>query len=119
MPPSTKFLLPAKLLVLSVFLVSGCSSGPTMISPQPPAQYERLGPATGKASGSLGIVSTAYYVIPMGLNSRVAKAYDEAVASVPGATGLVDVTYEESWAWWLIGTGRTVTISGTAIKEVK
>ncbi len=99
--------------------IGGCASGPTMIEPQPPAQYEKLGPAIGKATGSLGILSTVYYVIPIGLNSRVERAYENAVASVPGATGLIDVTLDESWFWWVIGTGRTVTISGEAIREIK
>jgi len=102
-----------------VLLTGGCASGPTMIAPEPPAKYERLGPATGAASGSLGILGTAYYFIPMGLNSRVDRAYDNAVASVPSATGLIDVTFDESWFWWVIGTGRTVTISGEAIRETK
>jgi len=102
-----------------ILLLGGCASGFTTIAPQPPAHYEKLGPATGKASGSLGIVATAYYFIPMGLNTRVDRAYDNAVASVPGATGLIDVTLDESWFWWVIGTGRTVTISGEAIREIK
>lgn len=107
------------LLLVFAVLVSGCASGPTMIAPEPPAQYEKLGPATGKATGSLGILATAYYFVPMGLNTRVDRAYDRAVASVPGATGLIDVTIDESWFWWVVGTGRTVTISGEAIREVK
>ena len=99
--------------------VSGCASGPVTVAPEPPAHYERLGPATGTGTGSLGIVSTAYYFIPMGLNGRVQRAYDEAVSSVPGATGLVDVTIKENWYWWLIGTARTVTVTGEAIREIK
>ena len=87
-----------------------------MVSPQPPAEYARLGPAEGKACGSLGVVATAYYVIPMGLNGRVERAYANALESVPGATALVDVTYSEDWTWWLIGTARCVTITGEAIK---
>ena len=102
-----------------VLLIGGCASGPTMIAPEPPAKYEILGPATGTASGSLGILGTAYYFIPMGLNSRVERAYDAAVASVPGATGLIDVTLDEYWVWWIIGTNRIVTITGEAIMEVK
>ena len=54
----------------------------------------------------------------MFLNSRIDRAYDNALESVPGATALIDVTFEESWFWWVIGTGRTVTVSGEAIKEV-
>jgi len=109
----------ASALLACIPLIGGCASGLTTIAPQPPAQYEKLGPATGKASGSLGILSTAYYFIPMGLNTRVQRAYDNAVASVPGATGLIDVTFDESWFWWIIGTGRTVTISGEAIREIR
>ena len=109
----------ASALLACIPLIGGCASGLTTIAPQPPAQYEKLGPATGKASGSLGILSTAYYFIPMGLNTRVQRAYDNAVASVPGATGLIDVTFDESWFWWIIGTGRTVAISGEAIREIR
>ena len=106
-------------LLVSVLLIGGCASGFTTIAPQPPAQYEKLGPATGKATGSIGILSPVINFIPMGLNSRVDRAYEDAITSVPGATGLIDVTLDESWFWWLIGTGRTVTISGEAIREIK
>ena len=100
-----------------VLFIGGCASGPTIIAPEPPANYERLGPATGTASGSLGILGTASNFIPMGLNSRVERAYDNAVASVPGATGLINVTLDEYWVWWIIGTNLTVTITGEAIRE--
>lgn len=97
-------------------LFAGCASNFVKVSPTPPVTYSRMGPATGSACGSLGIVATAYYFIPMGLNSRVERAYAKAVASVPGATGLVDVTLQEKWYWWLIGTARCVTVTGEAIK---
>lgn len=102
---------------LTIFL--GCSSGFKTIVPMPPEKYEKLGPATGGGSGMLGIFGTAYYFIPLGLNSRIDTAYDEALKSVPGATALTDVTFQESWYWVVIGTLRVVTISGEAIKEVK
>jgi hypothetical protein len=94
----------------------GCASGFTTVAPEPPQNYSRLGKATGSACGSLGILATAYYFVPMGFHGRIKNAYDNAVASVPGATGLVDVTFQENWNWWLIGTARCVTISGEAIK---
>jgi len=105
--------------VVSIMLLSGCSSHDVMIAPEQPQKYEVLGKAEGKASGSLGIISTAYNFIPMGLNSRTERAYDNAVKSVDGATGLINVTYQEDWFWWLIGTSRDVTITGDAIKEIK
>jgi hypothetical protein len=113
---NAKLSLLASLLMVTVIFLGGCASGLTNIAPMPPEKYEKLGPATGKAYGSLLIGGTAYYFIPIRLNSRVQRAYDNAVKSVPGATGLIDVTIKESWFWWIIGTTRCVTITGEAIK---
>jgi len=104
------------LTVAASAVLAACASGFTTVAPEPPPQYSRLGKATGSACGSLGILATAYYFVPMGINSRVENAYKNAVASVSGATGLVDVTIQEDWNWWVIGTSRCVTISGEAIK---
>jgi hypothetical protein len=105
--------------VLGLISLSGCASQYTTISPKPPEKYEILGHAEGSATGHLGVLGTAYYFVPMGLNSRVQNAYGNALKSVPGATGLVNVTLQESWYWWFIATARTTTISGDAIREVK
>jgi hypothetical protein len=103
----------------TLILLSGCSSHNVTIAPELPKKYEVLGKAEGKGSGSLGILATAYNFIPMGLNSRTERAYENALKSVPGATGLINVTYQEDWLWWLVGTSRNVTITGDAIKEIK
>lgn len=107
------------LAIATLFMLSGCSSHNITIAPQQPKKYEVLGKAEGSASGSLGIIGTAYYFIPMGLNSRSERAYKNAIDSVPGATGLINVTYQEDWLWWLIGTSKDVTIKGDAIREIK
>ena len=99
-----------------LLILSGCSSGLTRVAPHPPDDYRRLGRAEGKACGALGILGTAYYFIPMGLNSRVDRAYADALRSVPGATALVDVELRENWYWWVIGTSRCVTIRGEAVR---
>ncbi|MEJ2201711.1 MAG: hypothetical protein P8X63_11980 [Desulfuromonadaceae bacterium] len=104
---------------LLVALLTGCSTSFTNLQTTPPEHYETLGPVTGKASGSLGILGTAYYFIPMGLNSRIERAYQNALEQAPGATELINVTYSESWFWWIIGTGRTVTITGEAIRGIE
>ena len=108
------------MLALTVY-ISGCASGLSTIAPMPPEHFEKLGHASGSATGHLvsPLVGTLYYFIPIMLNDRVDRAYANAVSSVPGATGLIDVTYEEDWYWWVFGTARTVTISGEAIREVK
>jgi len=114
-----KIILSAIVLSSTLILFSGCSSHDTIIAPEAPQKYELLGKAKGEASGSLGVISTAYNFIPMGLNDRVKRAYTNAVESVDGATGLINVTYQEDWYWWVIGTARTVIIKGDAIKEIK
>jgi len=102
--------------LLAAMLLGACASGFTKVSPTPPENYQSLGPTTGEACGSQGILATAYYVIPMGLNSRVENAYIDALNKVPGAKSLTNVTMHEDWYWWLIGTARCVKISGEAVK---
>lgn len=99
-----------------VALVGGCASGYTRVASRPPPSYTSLGTVTGSACGSLGVVSTAYYVIPIGLNSRVQRAYIDALSKAPGATALINVTVREDWYWWLIGTARCVKVTGEAVK---
>jgi hypothetical protein len=111
-------LLTAMIFLVFVLSLVGCASQYTTIALKPPLNYEKLGRASGSATGSLGVLATAYYFIPLGLNDRAGIAYERALQSVPGATSLINVTYEESWYWWVIGTARTVTISGDAIREV-
>lgn len=102
-----------------IAMFSGCSSHEVTVAPIQPQKYEVVGKAEGSGSGSLGLLATAYNFIPMGLNDRTQRAYDDALKSVPGATGLINVTYQEDWLWWVIGTSRTVTIKGDAIREIK
>lgn len=102
-----------------LILLSGCSSNNVTIAPAQPQNYEIVGKAKGSGSGSLGLIATAYNFVPLGLNDRTQRAYDDAIKSVPGATGLINVTYQEDWFWWVLGTSRNVTIKGDAIKEVK
>ena len=102
--------------IFGAVLIAACASEPFNVAPRPPEKFEKLGAASGEACGSLLILATAYYFIPVQLNSRVERAYARAVESVPGATGLVNVTMKEDWFWWLIGTARCVTLTGEAIR---
>ena len=80
---------------LSLLVFSGCSSKEVTIENKQPEKYEVLGKATGTGSGSLGLLATGYYFIPLGLNDRTERAYADAIRSVPGATGLINVTYSK------------------------
>ena len=103
-------------LSVSIFFLVGCASELTYIQPRLPEQYEILGHASGTACGSLLIGPTAYNFIPAMLNSRVERAYQAAVESVPGSKALTNVTLNENWYWWVIGSMRCTTITGEAIR---
>jgi hypothetical protein len=106
----------ASCAVGTTLLISGCASEFAKVAPQPPEKYERLGPASGTGCGTLFIDGTAWNFIPVLLNSRVERAYANALESVPGATALVDVTISEDWFWWVLGSTKCVTVSGEAIR---
>lgn len=99
-----------------LFMLSGCAGDFKNIAPMPPEKYEKLGRVNGSACGSLLGGGTASYILPIMLNSRVERAYEDALQNAPGATALIDVTIHEDWFWWIIGTGRCVTITGEAIR---
>jgi hypothetical protein len=104
------------LLAVSLLVCAGCASELTTILPRLPEKYETLGRASGTACGSMLIGPTAYNIIPVMLNTRVERAYQTALQSVPGSTALKDVTLDENWYWWVIGSARCTTITGEAIK---
>ena len=105
----------AVLVLFTIVYGSACSSPVTVVAPRPPEHYQRLGPAQGDACGTLLLIFSFLEFMPAGINTRVERAYDEAVASVPGATALVEVTMQERWSW-VFGTMLCTTISGVAIK---
>lgn len=104
------------LMAMVVLVSAGCASGFRTVVPNPPEKYEKLGPATGEACGSMLIGPTAYNFIPIMLNERVGNAYQRALDSAPGSKALINVTLQEDWYWWVIGTARCVTIKGEAIR---
>jgi hypothetical protein len=102
-------------VVLALF-TAGCASDMVKLVPITSASAQKVAVVEGSSSGALGVFGTAYYFIPMGLNSRMQRAYDEALSKAPGATGLKNVTLQENWYWFFIGTMRCVTITGEAVK---
>ncbi len=104
------------MVMLMVVFLMGCASGYTTVAPRLPEKFEKLGRAEGKACGTMLIGPTAYNFIPIILNERTERAYEEAVKNVPGATALANVTMREYWFWWVLGSTRCVTITGEAIR---
>jgi hypothetical protein len=103
------------LAALSLVLAA-CTSTPTTITSTPSEGMKSLGQTEGSACGSMLLLWTSTSFIPAGLNTRVQTAYDRALQKKPGATSLVNVTVQEDWYWWVIGTARCVTVKGEAIK---
>ncbi|MCX7114130.1 MAG: hypothetical protein NTX45_29480 [Proteobacteria bacterium] len=98
-------------IIVFALVLQGCSSTPFNIAPMPPVKYQTLGKAS---SGACGALLGAF--IPIGLGSRVEKAYERALATVPGATALLNTELKEDWYWWYIGVSKCVTITGDAIR---
>ena len=109
-----------KILFLTVFAVylTGCSGKPVTFNSVDPKLY-----ANNKGEGrTISAEASGFQLllfIPIGVNDRTERAYADAIRSVPGATGLINVTYSEDWFWWVIGTNRIVTVTGDAIREIK
>lgn len=98
-------------LILVLCVNTGCTSRITKVSFTPTPGQESLGVATGTACGSLLLFS-----IPLQLTSRVERAHQRAMESIPGATRLIEVTVNEYWYWWVFGTARCFTVTGEAIR---
>ena len=111
-----KLIRPKLCFLLLTMFAAGCSSTQVTIVPMPRPNAEKLGHVEGSAGGALGVYATAYYFIPMGLNSRTERAYQAALAKAPGATALTDVTIQENWYWFVLIIWRQVTITGEAVR---
>ena len=106
-----------RFLVISLaLLAAACQSPLVNVAPLPPAEYDRLGEAEAEACGHLYLILPWHQIYARGLMERVERAYARAIASVPGATGLVNATLRERWYWWGLASTRCTKISGDAIR---
>jgi len=104
------------LLVLALVASSACASGWVDLSPTPPAGYANLGPAEGEACATYLLALPWHQFFAFGAGDRLLRAREAAIASVPDATGLVDVTLQERWAYWLLFSRRCALVRGDAIR---
>jgi hypothetical protein len=106
----------AAILAGAAAALVGCATT-VSLAPLPPEKYEKLGATSGDSCGVLLLGDWFLAIIPIGLSERVRTAKSSAVAKVPGATDLINVTVEERWYYWVVGSSRCVTVSGEAIKS--
>lgn len=104
------------LSILGLAVTTACSSGWVDLSPAPPASYEKLGPAEGEACATYFLALPWHQLFEMGASDRLVRARAAAIASVPDATGLVDVTLQERWAYWGLVSRRCAVVRGDAIR---
>ena len=106
-----------RLLILSALVATtACSSSWVDLSPPPAAPYEKLGPAEGEACALSFLALPWHQIFPLGGTDRLERARDAALASVPGATGLVNVTLQEKWTYWVLLSRRCAIVRGDAIR---
>jgi hypothetical protein len=101
---------------LALLLSAGCASDWVNVAPLPPPKYETLGAAEAEACGLRLLALPWHQVLSKGMRTRVRDAYDAAVAGVPGATALIDVTFQERWSYGIILSEHCVAIRGEAIR---
>ena len=102
--------------VLVLGACAACSSDWIELSPLPPASYQTLGPAVGEACATNPLALPWHQVFALGAIDRLERARDAAIASVPDATGLVNVTLQERWAYWGLFSRRCAIVRGDAIR---
>ncbi len=90
--------------------ICACTSGWVKVGPIPPTNYEVVGPSEGGACGLL-----LFDLIPIGVNSRTQRAYDEALNKK--GTALIDTEIHHTW-WWIpyLGDIHCTHVKGTVIR---
>ncbi len=111
-----RVLIARALLGLALAASSACTSDWVDLSPLPPQIYTRLGQAEGEACATYALALPWHQFFAFGASDRLVRARDDAIASVPGATALVDVTLQERWAYYLLFSRRCAIVRGEAIR---
>ncbi len=111
-----RLLAPRLLLVLALVTTTACSSGWIDLSPIPRPGYVKLGPAEGEGCATYLLALPWHQFLGLGVNDRLVRAREAAIASVPDATGLVGVTLQERWFYWGLFSRRCAIVRGEAIR---
>ncbi|MBM9575967.1 hypothetical protein JWG45_02265 [Leptospira sp. 201903070] len=108
-----------KVFILSIFIFAqfqSCSSDPILLQPTLNGTEKNLGNVRGQACGFLGFLDPYYYFFPIGQNTKMERAYKEALRQIPGSKSIKNITIEEYWFWAVLGVTQCLTISGEAIQ---
>ncbi len=87
-------------------MAAACTDPLIKVAPEPPTDYVATTTGRGSACGL-----NLFGVIPLGVNDRAERAYDEALQA-SGGTGLTDVSVTERWYWIYVGDTFCTDIEG-------
>lgn len=107
-----KQLLSVAIIAMLSMWLTGCTGQPITFKSVDPKSYadvkDKGRTITASASGF-----QLFLVIPIGINTRHAKAYDNLLKQANGDY-ITDVKIEESWTYAFVGTSYRTTITATA-----
>ena len=109
--------MPSRLVaVLALLLTAGCASDWVNVAPLPPDRYQKLGATEAEVCGLRLLALPWHQFLSRGMRTRVERAYAEAVSRIPGATALIDVSFQERWSYGILASEHCVAIRGEAIR---
>jgi hypothetical protein len=97
--------------------LTGCESDFVTVAPEVSTTAKSLGTAEGSGCGHILFGTATYNILAIGWMGRTQRAWEEALACHQGATALRGVTLQESWYWWIIGSAKTINLTGDAVVE--
>jgi hypothetical protein len=100
----------ALVAAITVVTAVGCMSRPVRVGTPPPESQDVIGLRFASACGVL-----LFDLIPLGINDRVERAYDQAVRS-SGASALRNPTVQDNWYWIGVGDMLCTDIEGDAVR---
>jgi len=100
----------APLLLVAAVLAAGCAGTPIHIHNGVPPDIDR---STGRSVEGDAYGFQAILLIPMGVNTRHVRAWEELLGKA-GDAYVTDVQLKESWTWCLVGTLYHTTLRATA-----
>jgi len=105
----------AGLPLLAAMLVVACAGTPVKFDPAS-ASALRAGSDTGRLVTAEACGFQLLLFIPIGVNSRLERAYD-ALKPEAGGSPLVDIEVAERWTYGLVGTQYCTALRGRVLTQ--
>jgi hypothetical protein len=100
---------------LAAVALPACETEFVTIAPEVSTSAPVIGHVKGVSYRHLLAGSPSYNILPLWWSGCVSRACERAMEQAPGAVALKNVTVEEDWFWWGIGSARTLVLEGDAV----